>query len=301
MSMSHNDSFVTTQDGIRLFAHVVGNGADTVVVANGFYLVDDLAKLAEHRTVIFYDLRNRGRSEATSDPPALARGIQQDVDDLDAVRRHFGLGALKVIGHSYVGLIVALYAMKYAAHVGRAVLIGPIQADVTKQYPAHLTGADATLADVLAKLGELQKNPSGDPTERCRKLWTALRPIYVTNPADADKITWERCNLPNELNFMRYWTEHVHPSMRSVKLTPDDYARAKAPVLIVHGRRDRSSPYGGAREWAMTLPNARLVTLDTAAHAPWIEAGQEVFGSIETFLDGEWPASAEQVRTLEPA
>jgi proline iminopeptidase len=299
MSSSRTPSFVTTADGIRLFAHIAGEGSETAVVANGFYLTGDLAALAKNRTLIFYDLRNRGQSDAATDPATLGRGIRQDVDDLDVVRQHFGLPALNVIGHSYVGLIVALYAMKYAANLARAVLIGPIQADATRQFPAHLTGADATLSDVMTKLGELQKNPSGDAVERCKKFWAALRPIYVTDPRDADKITWERCNLPNELNFMRYWTQYVYPSMRSLELTSDDYARATAPILIVHGRRDRSSPYGGGREWAMMLPNARLVTLDNAAHAPWIEARDEVFGAIETFLGGEWPPAAERVTSLD--
>jgi pimeloyl-ACP methyl ester carboxylesterase len=280
---------------------IVRGGSETVVVANGFYLAGDLAALATNRTLIFYDLRNRGQSDAATDPATLGRGVRQDVDDLDAVRRHFGLPALNVIGHSYVGLILALYAMKYAGNVARAVLIGPIQPDVTKQYPAHLTGADATLADVMTKLGELQKNPSGDAVERCKKFWAALRPIYVTDPRDADKITWERCDLPNELNFMRYWMEYLHPSMRALKLTAADFARASCPVLIVHGRRDRSSPYGGAREWAMALPNARLVTIDNAAHAPWIEDEDRVFGAIERFLDGQWPNDAEQVLSLDPA
>jgi len=297
--MLTKETSVAADDGTRLFAEIAGAGSDATVVANGFYLVDDLRALARNRTLVFYDFRSRGRSDTETDPAKLARGIQQDVDDLDAVRRQLGISSLKAIGHSYVGLVIALYAMKYSAHLARAVLIGPIQADVTKQYPAHLSGADATLAEVMTKLGELQKNPEGDAVERCRKFWAALRPIYVADPRDADRITWERCSLPNELNFMRYWMQYVHPSMRSVKLTEEDYAHAKAPVLIVHGRRDRSSPYGGAREWAMMLPNARLVTIDNAAHAPWIEAEKEVFGAIDTFLDGEWPAGAEQVRSLE--
>ncbi len=33
------------------------------------------------------------------------------------------------------------------------------------------------------------------------------------------------------------------------------------------------------------LPHARLVTIENAAHAPWIEAPDVVFGAIESFLD----------------
>jgi pimeloyl-ACP methyl ester carboxylesterase len=66
-------------------------------------------------------------------------------------------------------------------------------------------------------------------------------------------------------------------------------------VLVLHGKMDRNAPYGSGREWASLLPNARLVTFEKAAHAPWIEAPDQVFGAIETFLGGAWPEAAELV------
>ena len=51
----------------------------------------------------------------------------------------------------------------------------------------------------------------------------------------------------------------------------------------------------------LLLPNARLVTVENAAHAPWIEAPELVFGSIEKFLDGAWPPAARKVTSLDPA
>ena len=62
--------------------------------------------------------------------------------------------------------------------------------------------------------------------------------------------------------------------------------------------RDRSAPYGGGREWAMMLPDARLVSIENAGHAPWVENPELVFGWIRTFLDGEWPEAAEKVTSI---
>jgi pimeloyl-ACP methyl ester carboxylesterase len=53
-------------------------------------MFDSFQHLAEHRTVIFFDSRNRGGSDSVGDRSKLARGIHHDVDDLEAVRRHFG-------------------------------------------------------------------------------------------------------------------------------------------------------------------------------------------------------------------
>jgi proline iminopeptidase len=226
--------------------------------------------------------------------------VEQDVDDLDAVRRHFGVDRVNLIGHSYAGIVVALYAMKYAAQVNRAVLLGPMQPNQTTHYPAHLTCADATLVEFLTRAAQLEHERSSvDPLEFCRRFWSLLRVIYVANPADADKITWARCELPTELNFMKYWIGNILPSIHRLQFTVEGLAAAKAPMLIIHGVKDRSAPYGGGRDWALMMPNARLVTVENAAHAPWIENPGRVFSSIATFLDGGWPEAAEKVESLD--
>jgi len=145
----------------------------------------------------------------------------------------------------------------------------------------------------------MQQGRSGDSVESCKKFWAVLRELYVVNPADAHRTDWGRCDLPNELNFMLYWTQHIAPSLQSLNLAAEDFAKAKAPVLTIHGRKDRSAPYGGGREWALRLPHARLLTIAEAAHAPWVEDPETVFSSIATFLDGAWPEAAEKVDSLD--
>ena len=73
----------------------------------------------------------------------------------------------------------------------------------------------------------------------------------------------------------------------------------RSPVLTIHGTKDRNAPYGSGREWAMTLPEARLVTVPGAGHLSWVEAPGLVFTSINTFLDGKWPTTAEKITQLE--
>jgi len=301
-AVSTNEGHVTTQDGVRLYFHKVGSGPKAIIIPNGLYLLHDFKRLAAGRTLIFYDLRNRGRSDAVTDDSRLKSGIHHDVEDLEAVRRHFGVNQPDLIGHSYVGITVALYAMKYPVHAARLVQIGPMQPSQARQYPVRLTNTDGTLREAFARIAELQKErQSLSPEEFCKKFWSILRVIYVADPADAGKINWGRCELPNERNSMRYWGQYIFPSIQALHMAPGEFAKARLPVLIVHGTKDRSSPYGGGREWAMLLPNARLVTVENAAHAPWVEAPETVFGSIQAFLDGTWPHAARKVKSLDPA
>ena len=271
-----------------------------MIVPNGLPLIDDFTRLTDGRTLICYDLRNRGFSDPVQDPAVLARGIHQDVADLDTVRRHFSIRDVHLIGHSYVGMTVVLYAKAFPAYARRIVQIGPVPPDASREYPAHLTGVDATFAAVMAKLDQLQREPdSDDPKARCRKWWSVLRLLYVVNPADANRIKWARCELANERNFTTYWVNHLLPSIQAVRLGADDLANVATPVLTIHGTRDRSAPYGGGCDWSRLLPDARLLTVDHAAHAPWIEAPGKVFGSIDAFLNGVWPTEATKVESLD--
>jgi proline iminopeptidase len=297
--MTTREGYVTTDDGLRLFYQQCGDGPALTLFLNGVPLVDDFAALAPEgsgRSIVCFDNRGRGRSDTLREPAQIERGIHHDVDDLDTLRRHFGAEQVSVIGHSYAATTAVLYAMTYPAHTDRIVQIGPIGPDANRQYPAELSYVDDTFRVAMAGLSELVKDYGKvDPVEMCRRFWSVLAPIYVVDPADVSQIRWMRCDLANERNFMPVWTQHLQPSIQQLKLGDEQLARATSPVLVVHGRKDRSAPYGGGRDWARVLPHARLLTIDHASHAPWIEARQVVLDAMRTFFDGAWPDAAEAV------
>lgn len=294
--MPAGKGYVTVDDGLRLYFECIGDGERALFVPNGFHLLEDFRRLARGRTSIFYDLRNRGLSDAVTDPQKLANGVHNDVEDLDAVRRHFGLERISLIGHSYVGLTVMLYARKFPEHVDRIVQIGPLPPNAGMKYPPHLAFADSVLEEVFSELGELQKQrESLDPVEFCQKFWAVLRSIYVADPACATRIDWGRCELPNERGFMKYWNQHIYPSIKNLDLSAQGFAKMQRPVLTIHGVKDRSAAYGGGRDWAAMLPSGRLLSVENAGHAPWIEAPETVFDAIEMFLGGTWPSGAETI------
>lgn len=114
---SVQEGFADAGNGVRLFYRVVGTGPDTVVVIHGGpgfsmgYFADDLTSLAEKgHTLLFYDQRGTGRSTLVSDSAAL--DAQRFAEDLEAIRRHFGLERLTLLGHSWGAGVVALYAAR---------------------------------------------------------------------------------------------------------------------------------------------------------------------------------------------
>jgi proline iminopeptidase len=225
---------------------------------------------------IAYDPRNRGRADTSGDG-----NIHRDVDDLETVRRHFEIERIDLIGHSFVGLMVALYGMKYPAHVNRTVQIGPMEPVAGKQYPAHLTNADGVFGGGVRATGAIAKRSA---TRR------RSRDVQEVLGGAGSHLRYGSCRRVEDRLGLRE-NSSVDQSVRVAEIV----SKLRTPVLTIHGTRDRSASYGGGPEWASMLPDARLVTIDGAAHAPWIEAPEKVFGAVRTFFEGRWPEDSEKV------
>ena len=66
--------YVSTEDGVRLYFQKLGNGR-AVIIPNAIHMFDSFQHLADKRTVIFFDLRNRGNSDSVSSREKLEEGF----------------------------------------------------------------------------------------------------------------------------------------------------------------------------------------------------------------------------------
>jgi proline iminopeptidase len=142
--------WLTTDDGVQLWYRSLGSGTDTLVVPGAAADVD-LDALATDRRVIFYDARNRGRSDRLTAASQL--GFYREVDDLDAVRAYFGLERFAVFGWSYNAAVVAYYAMARPVRVSQMVLVSPIAG----------VGRDRADEPDRAAQRDRPRHPQGDP------------------------------------------------------------------------------------------------------------------------------------------
>ncbi len=293
--MMPSDGYVTADDGVRLYFQRIGTGDQVLIVPNGPPLFTLLEPFAATRTVVAFDPVNRGGSDRAVDAARLEHVLEREADDIDAVRRHVGAATVDLLGHSYTGVVLVLYAMRHPAHVRRIIQIGPAAPDGTVPHP-RAPEDEALLQSIFVRVLEVQRDTAPGSEERCRRFWDALRPLYVVDPADASKLdAFDRCHLETERHAAEYVMTRIVPALAATRMQAEDVRSVTAPVLTIHGRRDRSAPYEGGRDWVRILPDARLVSIENAGHMPWIEKPAEVRSAIATFLGGDWPATAERV------
>jgi pimeloyl-ACP methyl ester carboxylesterase len=294
--------FIPGADGVRLYYERLGNGPRTLIVPGRLFLARNLAPLARNHTLILYDMRNRGRSSRVEDGTLLT--IQKDVEDLEAVRRHFGVERFVPVGYSYLGLMVILYAMEHPRRVERLVQLGPVPRKFGTPYPASLTHVDeppVVDSAAAARIDSLRETDWGREHQRelCEESARVFSPRLVGRRERVADLM-DQCGMENEwpANLARHF-EHHFGAVRRLDVPREAVARVRVPVLTIHGTWDRNAPYAAGREWALTLPDARLLTVEGAAHQVALDAPEIVIPAIDDFVEGRWPAGAERVTALE--
>ena len=283
---------VTVEPGVDLYYNKVGNGPETlVVIMIAESLVDDLAPLAEGRTLIFYNPRGRGKSSRID---ASKVAFENDFRDLEAVRKHFKLEKMALLGWSHYGMMTARYAMRHPERVTRLIQLTPA-GPRSEPYLEQGRAEQRSRVDGEA-WGELQKKrESGafkdDPGAECRAFRKVILPAFFGDPKAAQRVPADDCDLPNEqiANQTAWWgalfasvgTYDVRSELRGLKV----------PRLVIAGEKD-FIPMAAAREWVEGMPEARLLVLQGVGHFPHVEARETLVKALDAFLDGGWPAGA---------
>lgn len=272
--------YIRADDGVRLYSCTRGSGPEWLVVPGiGGELEFD--RLAESHSVLFFDIRNRGRSDAVPDSGAV--GFPIEVDDVESARAHFGIERASVVGWSYVGLVAALYAARYPARVQRLVMSCPLPA---RHYPPTPgTAADAKALERLSVLSETGLDRK-DPAEFARRWRRIAAQSRMGDPRAAERLRVDPGRWPNE------WPDKMLTAMERVRQTmPTDFdyrgeaAHIAAPTLIICGEVD-AIPTGATQEWADAIPGAQVVRLPGVGHFPHAEVADQFFRIVRDFLRG---------------
>jgi proline iminopeptidase len=236
--------------------------------------------------VISYDIRNRGRSDAV--PKDGQVGLPIELDDIESVRRAFNLDSFSLIGWSYVGAEVALYAARQPAGLRRVVMICPVP---PRELPPsdRMTSYQQQFSEAVAQYEAWRASSSSkaelDPVQVAKVFYDATTPLAMGDPDAYVNRRSDPSIHPNE------WPEHMRDALQRVGETLDpagyDYRsmgmKVEVPVLVVHCDADRI-PVEGSREWVESFPNARLMRMPGVGHFPFVEAPDQLFPALSTFL-----------------
>jgi proline iminopeptidase len=232
--------------------------------------------LAEAMQLVYFDHRGQGRS-ALGDPAKYT--LDENVEDMEALRQYLGLGPVVSIGTSYGGMVAMAHAIRYPDSVAKLVLI------VTAAHSGFIERAQAIVGqrgsaeqrrvcDMLWA-GEL------DTVEKLRHYYSVMGPLYskAYDPTAAAATRNRGTHSPAPLNrafapggFLRSYD--LRPGLGSIT----------APTLILAGRHDWICAPEFSEEIHRLIPGSALRIFENSSHSIRVDEPAAMVGAIAGFV-----------------
>ena len=218
-----------------------------------------MTPLAEKMQLVYFDHRGQGRS-ARGDVDTYT--LDENVEDMEALRRHLGLGPIVSIGTSYGGMVGMAHAARYPASVSHLILV------VTA---AH-AGFNARARQIVAERGSAEQKRvcdqlwAGelDTIEKLTHYYNVMGPMYAVkfDPATAKAGRARGILAPDAIN------KAFAPGgfLQSYDLRPE-LKHITAPTLICAGRHDWICPVEFSEELHCFIPGSDLRIFENSSHS----------------------------------
>ena len=237
-----------------------------------------LSPLSGHMQLVYFDHRGQGRS-ARGDPALYT--LDENVEDMEALRRHLGLGPVVSLGTSYGGMVAMAHAARYPEAVSHLVLI------VTAAHGGFIPRAQAILAE------------RGTPEQQrvCKDLWDGgfrsvadvqhyydvMGPLYARRHDAAAAATVRGRAEPSPEPLNRAFGPAGFLRTFDLRL---ELARIDAPTLILAGRHDWICPPEFSEEIHALIPGSGLRIFEDSSHSIRVDEPVALLDAITRFVVG---------------
>jgi proline iminopeptidase len=276
-----------------LYSRAIGQGTPVIVLHGGpdfdhGYLLPELDRLGDAFRLVYYDQRGRGRSAENVRPQDVT--LTSDLDDIDRVRRHFKLGPVVLLGHSWGAVLAVEYALRNPARVSRLILLNPAPVSVSdlaavrKAYLERLGDA----VDRQRALVASAAYQAGDPEA------VAARYRIHFQPSLKRREDYERMMARMKVGFVNQGRDGILKAravedrlMRDTWEVPGYDLLAKlaglvVPTLVIAG--DHDFMLKAAESIAHAMPRAELLNVKDCGHFAFLECADEVRKAIDSFF-----------------
>jgi pimeloyl-ACP methyl ester carboxylesterase len=217
--------------------------------------------LQDEYTCISYDLRGHGDSPL----PDVSFGLDELVEDLEALRARLGIEQAHFAGHSLGGMIGPAYAR---AHPGRVLSLGLLST------AAFRTADDA--AKVMGVVRAMEENGIENTLKTLVNRWFTDEFVAAHPEKIESRIRQVTDTDPGVfLNVFHIYAEtEMSPWLHQVT----------HPCLVLTGENDGGCNPRLNKQIAAALPDSELVILEHLKHSIMIEASPLVAEHLKRFL-----------------
>jgi proline iminopeptidase len=231
--------------------------------------------LASKMQMVFFDHRGQGLS-ARGDQTR--NNLDENVEDMEALRRYLGLGPIVSIGVSYGGMVALAHALRYPRSISHLVLVATVAHSGYVERARQIAAEHGT-AEQIAECDNLFCGRIDTP-EKMRRYFEVMGPLYSRTYTPGQGVGLGATQLePQPLNLAH------GPSgfLRSFDLRPE-LPRIAVPTLILAGRHDWICAPEFSEEMHRLIPGSDLRIFEQSSHSIGADEPQQMLDAIAGFL-----------------
>lgn len=295
MIMKQGTKILTLDNGYHLWTNTQGEGKIHLLALHGgpggtHEYWEDTAKQLKKQgldvQVHMYDQLGSWYSDTPDwDDPAVAKNIETYeyfVDEVEEVRQKLGLDNFYLIGQSWGGALVQMYAAKYGDHLKGAIISSMV--DRIGDYTDHLAQIreKALTPDELAYMKKCEAENNYD-NDRYQELVGKLNDQFVDRkkPAVIAHLT-ETMSVPLYNAFQGDNEFVITGKLKDWNFT-DHLKDIKVPTLVTFGEHE-TMPMETGKRMAEMIPNAKFVSTPEGGHHHMIDNAPVYYDHLATFI-----------------
>ena len=263
---------------VKLSYRVVGHGPPLVVIHDGpgyekSIMYRGFDDLGSDMTVVYYDQRGCGRSQPLS--PLTSLTIEDNVEDLEALRRYLHLDRFSVAAHGWGAVIAIEYALKYGEHVDGMILVTPISP--FRPDPLAESVLEKLSSKANLEIDQLLNHPSMSILERRKRMMRLVLEGLFYNQKVRRSINFASLKLSPDVNL------RLGRELGKLDLFPV-LGQIDVPCLVVVGRHDLLTPVRDQMAYADGIDRSSAVVFNESGHFPFLEEHEFFISVVKEFL-----------------
>ena len=233
-----------------------------------------LAPLTQQLQLVYFDHRGQGRS-ARGDKKTYT--LDNNVEDMEALRQHLGLDKIVVMGTSYGGMVALTYATRYPQNVSHLIVVATAASyEFLAKAKENLAAKGTPEQQEIAKY--LWEGNFADE-EHLHEYFQVMASMYSLNyNPEKVKSDWQKTILSVDAINVAFST-----FLRSYDVR-EQLPKITAPTLVIGGKYDWICPPEFSQEIAQGIPNSRLIVMEKSGHSVRSDQPEELRQAITQFL-----------------
>ncbi|MER3433708.1 MAG: prolyl aminopeptidase [Leptolyngbya sp. ERB_1_1] len=228
--------------------------------------------LSDKMQLVYFDHRGQGRS-ARGDKSTYT--LDQNVEDMEALRQYLGLGKIIAIGGSYGGMVALTYATRYPQNLSHLIVIAAVPDSRFLQRAQEILQERGTPEQIA--LAQYLWNGNFETEEQLGDYFRIMHSLYSFTAEPTQTVQRRTILSIDAIN------EAFGGFLRSYNVL-DQLHKITVPTLVIAGRHDWICPPEFSEEIADAIPNSDLRIFENSGHLIRVDEPEALLDAIAGFI-----------------